>query len=284
MPSTPPQPLELARALKAADPDRYLTVVAAPPAPDRLAPLLGLYLLNAELARTGEVAREAMVADIRLKWWYDALGSAAEAGSHAQPALDALAPSLGQGEPPLAEVQALVEARQPEQDPMPFPDLDAFVAHAGAGGGRLAALAARLLGAGEAERSAAASAGTAHALMGLLRAAPAHAARGRLLLPADLCSAADVGLQSLAAGCGGAALRPLSEAIAARAMLSLQEARHLQPRLPKGRAAPLLLATLAEQALARLRKGGGDPLSPPFQQAPPGRAWRLLARRIGGRT
>ena len=60
MPSTPPQPLELARALKAADPDRYLTVVAAPPAPDRLAPLLGLYLVNAELARTGEVAREVI--------------------------------------------------------------------------------------------------------------------------------------------------------------------------------------------------------------------------------
>lgn len=284
MPSTPPQPLELARALKAADPDRYLTVVAAPPAPDRLPALLGLYLVNAELARTGEVAREAMVADIRLKWWYDALAAAAEAGGHPQSALQALAPALGGTGLPLAEVQALVEARQPEQDPMPFPDLAAFVAHAEAGGGRLAALAAGLLDAGEEERAAAARAGTAYALMGLLRAAPAHAARGRLLLPADLCGAADVGVQGLAAGRGGAALRPLAEAVAGRAAALLADARRLLPRLPKGRAAPLLVAPLAAQALRRLRKAGGDPLAPAFQLAPPGRAWRLLAHRIGGRT
>ena len=53
------------------DADRWRTVMAAPP--DRRAGLLALYAFNLEIARAPYVASESMLAEIRLRWWTDAV-------------------------------------------------------------------------------------------------------------------------------------------------------------------------------------------------------------------
>jgi len=274
--------LQIARELRRLDADRCLAVLAAPP-PDA-APLLALFLLNAELARSGELSQGPLLAELRLQWWHDALAEAAAGRPKEQPVLRALAAPLSEGRLPLAELQALVELRQGELAEAPFPDLAAMAEHAAAGGGCLNALAARLLGAAGPETEAAAKIGAAFALVGLLRAAGHHAAFGRLLLPMDELARAGATLQSLREGRRGEDLRSLAEDVAARAAALLAEARSLQPRLPRGRAAPFLLAALADLYLGRLGHAGFNPLAQEFVRPPPGRAWRLLLHRLKGHT
>ena len=97
--------LQLAGELRRLDPDRCLTVLAAPPPPPAAEPLLALYLLNAELARSAEVSRGPLLAGLRLKWWHDALADAAAGRPREQPVLQALAAPLADGRLPLAVVR-----------------------------------------------------------------------------------------------------------------------------------------------------------------------------------
>ena len=53
------------------DRDRFLTALFAPA--DRREDLFALYAFNLEVAKTREVASEAMLGQIRLQWWRDAL-------------------------------------------------------------------------------------------------------------------------------------------------------------------------------------------------------------------
>lgn len=274
--------MQLARDLRRLDADRYLAVLAAPPR--EAAPLLALFLLNAELARSGEVSQGPLLAELRLKWWHDALAEAAAGRPEEQPVLQALAAPLGAGHLSLSSLLGLIELRQRELEEAPFADLAAMTAHAAASGGMLNALAARLLGATEREAEAAAKVGTAFALVGLLRAAGHHAALGRLLLPLDEVTRAGASLQSLREGKRGDDLRTLAEGVVEKARALLDETRALQPRLPRGRQAPFLLAALTELYLRRLRQAGGNPLAASFVRPPPGRAWRLLLRQWSGRT
>ncbi|HKY94765.1 MAG TPA: squalene/phytoene synthase family protein [Kiloniellales bacterium] len=276
--------LQLAGELRRVDPDRCLTVLAAPPPPQLAQPLLALYLLNAELARCTEVKQGPLLATLKLKWWHDALDEAAAGRPREQPVLQALAAPLAERRLPMVALQSLIELRLTELEERPFADLEAMARHASASGGRLNGLAARLLGGGDGEIAAAEHVGTAFALIGLLRAAGHHAALGRQLLPADALDRAQATFQSLREGRDGAALAPLARMIAARAAAELVAARRRQPRLPGRRAAPFLLAPLVDGYLRRLANGGFDPFTPGFVRRAPGGAWRLLAHRLKGRT
>jgi len=276
--------LQLAGELRRLDPDRCLAVLASPPPPPVAEELLALYLLNAELARSGEVSQGPLLATLRLKWWHDALAEAAAGRPREQPVLLALSRPLREARLSLAVLQSLVELRQTELEERPFIHLDAMARHAAAGGGRLNGLAAALQGGAPAEVTAAEHIGTAFALVGLLRAAGHHARLGRELLPADALDLAQVSLQSLREGRAGPSLAPLARAVAARAGQELAAARRAQARLPRGRAAPFLLAALTRGYLVRLDAADFDIFAPGFVQRPAGRAWRLLLHRLKGRT
>ena len=60
------------------DPDRFLAAMAAPVAARRV--LFPLYALNIEVARAPWVTEEAMIAEMRLQWWRDALAEIAAGG------------------------------------------------------------------------------------------------------------------------------------------------------------------------------------------------------------
>ncbi len=72
------------------DPDRFLTALFAPAAVREA--LFTLYALNHELARAREVAREPMMALVRLQWWREVIEGARrrhEVGGPVGEALDA---------------------------------------------------------------------------------------------------------------------------------------------------------------------------------------------------
>jgi phytoene/squalene synthetase len=60
-----------ARIVEKGDPDRFRTVMAAPVA--ARSALFPLYAFNVEVTRAPWVTQEAMIAEMRLQWWRDAL-------------------------------------------------------------------------------------------------------------------------------------------------------------------------------------------------------------------
>lgn len=59
------------RQVRRYDHDRFLTSLFAPAA--RREGLLALYAFNVEIAKTAEVVSEAMLGQIRLQWWREAI-------------------------------------------------------------------------------------------------------------------------------------------------------------------------------------------------------------------
>jgi len=254
--------------LRQGDADRYLTVLAGGGA--RAEALFALYAFNLELARTAELVREAILGEIRLQWWRDALAADAEPRPH--PVVEALAPLLQQGRLPRDGLLALVDARERDLDKAPPEDFAAFLAYCEATAGQLNALAAQLLGGDAAEQRAARQVGTAWAIIGLLRATRHLAGQGRVLLPLRLLEAAGTTARALLD------LRP-SEALANVARHLDREAAKLLDAVParprKAVLQPFLLGRLAPGYRRQLRRLNYDLLDPRLAERPPGLAWRL---------
>jgi 15-cis-phytoene synthase len=69
--SLPADIIPCAQLVENGDPERFRTVMAAPLAVR--APLFALYAFNVEVSRAPWVTQEAMIAEMRLQWWRDAL-------------------------------------------------------------------------------------------------------------------------------------------------------------------------------------------------------------------
>lgn len=194
------------------DRDRYLAAQFAPPS--ARARVIALLAVNAEIARVARAAREPLLADMRLKWWRDAVLAALGGAAPAQPALAAFARAAAESglrADRLADpFDRLIAARVGGLggDPGAVPPTDAAVARAEALSGAIAETALALLGvADDTARRAARAAGIAHALAGMsgadtlpLRdAIGLHVARARADRPRDVRAALPVLLWATAA-------------------------------------------------------------------------------------
>ncbi len=187
------------------DPERFRAVMAAPVA--ARAVLFPLYALNVEVARAPWVTGEAMIAEMRLQWWLDALGEIAEQGAVRRH--EVVTPLAAVLPPELAgALAALVAARRWDIYRDPFEDAAAFDAHLDATAGSLLWVAARALG--PADEGCVRDLGYAQGLANWLRAVPALEAQGRIPLvdgrPQAVQALARSGLARLArarAGRGG---------------------------------------------------------------------------------
>lgn len=158
------------------DPDRWATARLAGP----LAPRLhALYAFNLEVARIPSVVSEPMLGEIRLQWWRDALD---EVFSGQPPrrheVVEPLAETIREADLPRDLFDALLDARSYDIHGPAIGDralFDAWIDGTAAG---LMRLAARSLGATEAEDQAARDAGWAAGVASLLRGLPALYARG----------------------------------------------------------------------------------------------------------
>lgn len=161
------------------DPDRFLATMAAPPAA-RVC-LFPLYAFNLEIARAPLMAKEPMIAEMRLQWWQDVLAEIAEGRAvrgHevTTPLATALTSETAKG---LAD---LVDARRMDIAPTPWASAEALMAYLDRTAGTLLWTAARLLGETGGEAGIRAL-GRAQGLANWCLAAPALAATGRSPFP-----------------------------------------------------------------------------------------------------
>ena len=97
------------------DPDRFLTALFAPAA--RREALFTLYALNHELARAREVAREPMMALVRLQWWREVIEGARRRHEVAGPVGEA----LDAGALLAADLEGMIAGREMEVEGADWP-------------------------------------------------------------------------------------------------------------------------------------------------------------------
>ena len=135
-----------AQLVERGDPDRFLATMAAPPAARQI--LFPLYAFNLEVARAPWVTEEAMIAEMRLQWWRDALeeiakGQAVRKHEVTTPLADILPAKTA------AKLDTLVAARRWDIYKDPFEDQAHFDQYIDQTAGNLLWAAATTLGAGD---------------------------------------------------------------------------------------------------------------------------------------
>ena len=184
-------------AVRAADRDRYLSVLYAPE--DKRPSLFALYAFNAEIASVRDRIREALPGEIRLQWWRDAIASD-EPGGH--PLAEALLAAIGRHNLPKKPFDDYLEARIFDLYDDPMPGRAELEGYCGETASALIQLAALVLDAeaAPAVAEAAGHAGCAQAITGLIRLIPLHRARGQCYVPRDVLAAAGTSPEAFVAG------------------------------------------------------------------------------------
>jgi phytoene synthase len=177
-----------------------------------------------------------MMGAIRLQWWRETIESAKDGKPRDHDLARALADMFAAHDLPLDLFDAMIDAREMDAAETSFADLKALEDYADATGGNLMRLASRVLGL--ASDDLAREAGIAHALTGLLRAIPFHAARRTVTLPADLLATAGTSRDDILATHSGQKLGPVIARIADAARGHLIKA-HVLPK--PGAALPAFL-------------------------------------------
>ncbi len=158
------------------DPERFQSVMAAP-LRDR-AGLLVLYAWNLEVARAPWVAKEPMIAEMRLQWWRDVLEGPRRAHEVAGPLHDL----IHRAGLPVEVMDRLIAARQWDIYRDPHADQAALDGYLADTGGGLMWLAALATGADARSENAVQAMGWATGLAQYLKAVPELEARGRVPL------------------------------------------------------------------------------------------------------
>lgn len=261
------------------DSDRYLMALFAPAA--RRADLMALHAFNLELARSREAASEPALGRIRLQWWRDVIAECYDGGARRHQVVQPLVAAIERHELSRHLFDRIIDAREADFDSAPPERLEDLVAYADATSGAPNLLALQILGVRDGELElAAAAAGTAWALTGIVRGLRHLLRIGRIPLPRDLMEKhglSQASLQSLR--CSDGLCKTVEE-------ISLISLKYIdKSKVSKaGQATPALLpAVLARAYLKRLARTGHDPFDDGNMQPLSYRAWRLMIPAITGR-
>lgn len=266
------------RIARSGDPDRALAALFAPR--DIRADLLALYAFNVELARIAEQVTEPELGAIRLQWWHDAVarGPAEEIAGH--PVADALHEVRQRRALSPERIEGLIDARNFDIATRIMPDWNALETYLHDTAGALFALAATCAGVPHALLEPAAShAGLAYGLTGLMRALPVRAARGLVVLPADMLRRHGTSPEAVLAGRTEPGLLDLLVELRDTAKTALGQARRHIAKLDRRGKVAFLPLSLVEPYLAALERKGHDPLREIADINPLHRLWRLATWR-----
>jgi len=172
------------KLVKSGDRDRFLSASTAPSV--TRSSLMAIYAVNLEIARAPWASPEPLVAQMRLRWWADAIAGIYRGETpDSHEVLPALREVIFDFNLPHSLFEALIDARHFDIFSNPHEHRAAFDAYINATSGSVMELAARVLGAEQNAlpvlRDFAYGAGVAN----LLRAVPELEARGRKPLPSD---------------------------------------------------------------------------------------------------
>ncbi len=222
-----------AELVKAGDPDRYLSVMAAPVAArDRL---LVLYAFNLEVARAPWASKEEMIAEMRLQWWLDTINEIFEGNVRHHEVVAPLAEVIAKYNLSQALFVELIEARRFDIYREGHSDVPAFNTYINATSGSLMRLAAISLGAEDS--ACVADFGYGVGVANLWRALPALYAAGRHPVPLT-CT---LDRNAVAGGEVPDNLSDTLREVSANALSKVQSARKLRKQVSKS-ALPALLA------------------------------------------
>jgi phytoene synthase len=241
------------------DPDRYWASLFAPA--DKRRHLHALHAFNFEIARVRESVREALMGEIRLQWWRDALQGEVRGDVRANPVAAALDDTIVRFRLPRQPLVDLIDARIFDLYEDPMPGLNDLEGYCGETSSSLIQLAGIILsdGAEAAAADAAGHAGVAYAMTGLLRAFPWHARRGQVFLPADILAHHGVVRDDIVAGRGGPGLRSALADLRAVIRRHLEQARTLRSTIPPAAEPAFRPLALVEPYLKAMERRDYDP-------------------------
>jgi phytoene synthase len=264
---------------RAGDFDRALAASFAPR--DARRDLLALCAFNVELARIAEQVSEAQLGAIRLQWWREAIARSLRGEPVGHPVADALGAAARARALPVATIAALIDARQFDVADKIMPDWKSLETYLKDTAGAMFALAGACLGARGPELNESADrAGLAYGLTGLMRALSAHAAGGRVYLPADMLVDRGTSPEAVLAGSPSRGLRELLATLREKARAACAEAYRQVAGLERPARAAFLPLRLVDPYLAALEafdRSGADPLREVADINPLYRFWRLAS-------
>ncbi|MGN6145098.1 MAG: phytoene/squalene synthase family protein, partial [Mesorhizobium sp.] len=190
-------------AVRAGDPDRYLSALYAPA--DKREALFALYAFNAEIAGVRDRIREALPGEVRLQWWRDVIAADGEEAGAGHPLAEALRRAIAAYDLPKQAFDNYLEARIFDLYDDPMPSRTDLEGYCGETASALIQLAALVLDPAAAPGAAelAGHAGCAQPVTGLLLLLPLHRARGQCYIPADILASVGSSPQEFLTGDGG---------------------------------------------------------------------------------
>jgi 15-cis-phytoene synthase len=258
--------------VRAADKDRFLAALFAPAA--HRGALFALYAFNLEVARVREVVRDPLAGEIRLQWWSDVLHGADRGEVEAHPVAAALRATIARYALPVARFETLIAARRFDLYDEPMTTLAELDSYALGASADLIALAANILGDSRASDELIRHAGQAHAMAGLLKAFPVHAARGQVFVPLEILKRHGADRQAVVSGQASPQLRAALAEMRLHARRHLAAARDLITAAPSAVMPALLPVALAGPTLGRMDRRDYDPFVP-VEIAPWRRQWLI---------
>jgi len=259
--------------VRAADRDRFLATLFAPR--ERRGALFALYAFNVEIARVREVVRDPVAGEIRLQWWSDVLAGDGRGEIEAHPVASALRASVARYGLPPERLQTTISARRFDLYDEPIATLADLEAYADGASSSLIALAAQILnGDGSDIDALSHHAGLAHAIAGLLKAFPFHAARGQLFVPLELLERHGADREDVRIGRATPQLRSALADLRDSARRHLRQAQDMARTVSPDAMPALLPVALAGATLARMERGDYDPFVP-VEIAPWRRQWLI---------
>lgn len=265
--------------VREADHDRFLADLFAPA--ERRPHLHALQAFNIEIARVGEIAREALTGEIRLQWWRDALAGRAHGEVRAHPVAAALIDTIARCALPGVPLQMLIDARGRDLYREPVRTLAELETYGRQTASTLFELAGRILDPGARVSDVASAGGAAYALAALMRALPAHAVHGRIFIPLDLLERHGVQPDEVTSGTAGAGLKAAIAELAQVARERLAEARRGWGSVASSARPAFLPLALVAPLLDRIERNP-DPFRP-IELAPWRRQWILWRAARRGR-
>jgi len=257
------------------DPDRYWASLFAPA--DKRPHLHALYAFNFEIARVRDSVREALLGEIRLQWWRDALQGESRGDVRANPVAAALDDTIVKFRLPRHALVTLIDARIFDLYDDPMPSLNDLEGYGGETSSSLIQLASIVLSGGKdpGTADAAGHAGVAYAITGLLRAFPWHSRRGQLFIPEDILAGHGVVRDDIVSGRGGPGLNSALADMRAVARRHLDQVRTLRPTIPPEAEPAFRPLALVEPYLRAMERRDYDPFHTQIELPQWRRIWAL---------
>ena len=241
------------------DYDRYFASIFAPR--DVRSDLMTLYAFNLEIASMREFVSEALLGEMRLEWWRDAVAAIYEGRATQHVIVAELNEVVRRHDLPRTEMDGLIAARSRDFEGYSMETMAAVEDYAYGSAGRLAGLAYRIC-CGSVPTSVIREAGTAWGLAGLLRAASFNAAVTGPERPRSPVQDMDPAGPNTNSATSGRFATCLAGKMAERASEHLAAVREHLPGMAKPSRAAIGYLPVARQYLERLERAGNNVLAP----------------------